>query len=392
MMNEVGSTNPLLVTGMHRSGTSMATRLLNLCGLHLGDPRRLLTARPDNPQGFWENLDFVTMDDRILARVGAAWDLPPGKPVDRAALSTLLDDFRNPAEACAAATAAGAENRAWGWKDPRGSLLLPFWTAVVPGLQVVVCLRDPREVAASLAKRNGLSTQLGLHLWERYNERLENDLQAEPGTEYIVTHYEALLAHPREELRRLIDWLGWQVADETIDEACASIKPELRHHRPRGVSLAEGGASADQVELYARWCERAGPHYAASTGNSNDELEAMNRRGETCFAAGEFSAAADIFRELLDREAANVRGRNNLACSLWQSGCRDEAVSELAQALQNEPDDADATWNLGQFLRDMGRRADADRLFRSYLDRHPEASDFHRELGVPISTGSGSNV
>lgn len=32
----------------------------------------------DNPDGFWEHLRFVRLNDEILSTVGAAWDLPPG--------------------------------------------------------------------------------------------------------------------------------------------------------------------------------------------------------------------------------------------------------------------------------------------------------------------------
>ena len=171
---------------------------------------------------------------------------------------------RNTARTCAAsaatdsATGASEATRVWGWKDPRGSLLLPFWSRVVPHLKVVICLRDPHEVAASLSKRNGFSTQTGLLLWRQYNERLEQDLQAAPGMESIVTHYETLLAHPERELGRLIDWLDWPVAPETITEACATIKPELRHHRQGAGSATETKCPEGLFPLYDRLCERAG--------------------------------------------------------------------------------------------------------------------------------------
>ena len=244
-MSESKPAKPVLITGMHRSGTSMTTRLLNLCGLHLGSPQRLLGPQPDNPQGFWENLDFVTLDDRILARMNGAWDLPPAGNPNPAADPALLTEFLAPAKACAAAVTESANSvpgddsrppRGWGWKDPRCSLLLPFWTRALPGLRVVTCLRDPLEVAASLTRRNGFSTQLGVHLWQVYNERMNQALQADPGIDTTVSDYEALLTHPHRELSRLIDWLGWQVSDETIAEACATIKPELRHHRQGSAS------------------------------------------------------------------------------------------------------------------------------------------------------------
>ena len=49
----------LLVLGMHRSGTSALTRVLNLLGVELGD--RLMPAGDDNPLGFWEHADVVAV-------------------------------------------------------------------------------------------------------------------------------------------------------------------------------------------------------------------------------------------------------------------------------------------------------------------------------------------
>jgi len=66
------------------------------------------------------------------------------------------------------AGARGAEARAlvadllpstpWAWKDPRLCLTLPFWLEVLDARPaMVVCLRNPLEIAASLAERNGFA-------------------------------------------------------------------------------------------------------------------------------------------------------------------------------------------------------------------------------------------
>ena len=82
------------------------------------------------------------------------------------------------------------------------------------------------------------------------------------GIESVVTHYEALLACPEQELRRLTDWLGWPVTDEAIAEACASVKPELRHHR-QGLERLQGvGGPEGPASLYDKRCQRAGPNYS----------------------------------------------------------------------------------------------------------------------------------
>src|SRR2546428_13452965 len=68
---------PICIAGMHRAGTSMVARLLEGCGLDLGGPARFAPPAPDNRDGYWEDLRFVAMNDRILDRLGGAWGAPP---------------------------------------------------------------------------------------------------------------------------------------------------------------------------------------------------------------------------------------------------------------------------------------------------------------------------
>src|SRR5690242_7355330 len=76
MMNAISM--PVCILGMHRSGTSMITRLLNLCGLYLGREEVLNPPHlQDNPDGYWEHALFVSLNDEILASFGGSWDAAP---------------------------------------------------------------------------------------------------------------------------------------------------------------------------------------------------------------------------------------------------------------------------------------------------------------------------
>ena len=70
----------ICVLGMHRSGTSVATRVLNLLGVFLGAGDNLLSAGPDNPKGFWEYQPIVDLNVEILERLGGKWHEPPAFP------------------------------------------------------------------------------------------------------------------------------------------------------------------------------------------------------------------------------------------------------------------------------------------------------------------------
>jgi hypothetical protein len=64
-------TQGLLVLGMHRSGTSAVTRVLNLLGCALAD--NLVGPSDGNETGHWESLAALELNDAILASAGSHW-------------------------------------------------------------------------------------------------------------------------------------------------------------------------------------------------------------------------------------------------------------------------------------------------------------------------------
>src|SRR5688572_6531387 len=127
---------PVCIAGMHRSGTSMVTRLLHLCGLYLGEKCDLLQPTPENMDGFWENRRFLEVNELIIEQLGASWDYPP--PIaDRQA---EVGRFALPRALAQPIVREFVDREPSGWKDPRNSLTISFWRDVFPELKVVVCL------------------------------------------------------------------------------------------------------------------------------------------------------------------------------------------------------------------------------------------------------------
>ena len=173
----------------------MLTRLLHSCGLYLGPESELMPAQADNPDGFWENLRFVALNDEVLNELGSAWDLPP-KADEIFKHRRWLDPLRLRAQLLI----EGFDSASlWGWKDPRNSLTLPFWQGPLPGLKTLIIVRNPLEVAYSMRQRNGTSYPFGLRLWEIYNRRLIETTKAK---ERLVTQYDAFFTDAESELRR----------------------------------------------------------------------------------------------------------------------------------------------------------------------------------------------
>ena len=62
------SPTPIAIVGMHRSGTSMVAKQLSQAGLFLGPDSALMPPASENPEGFFEHLAFVDLNDEELLR------------------------------------------------------------------------------------------------------------------------------------------------------------------------------------------------------------------------------------------------------------------------------------------------------------------------------------
>src|SRR5680860_1210255 len=61
----------ILVLGMHRSGTSAATRMINILGADL--PKNLMPPGAGNEKGHWEQQRLVDLNEEILAELDSRW-------------------------------------------------------------------------------------------------------------------------------------------------------------------------------------------------------------------------------------------------------------------------------------------------------------------------------
>jgi FkbM family methyltransferase len=244
---------PICVAGMHRAGTSMVARMLEGSGVDLGGPEHFAPPAPDNRDGYWEDLRFVALNDRILEKFQGAWDHPPVLPPGWEASAALE------AERQEAAAIPRWRAEPWGWKDPRTSLTLRFWRSLFPDLRVVVCLRDPFEVADSLRARGYTSERFGLALWEAYYRAIEETVDPSWA---LVTHYESFLADPAAELQRVLSFLGLQPTATVRQAVLAGAQPGARHQRRSSADTETTAWSVTGQALYAALRERSGPVYA----------------------------------------------------------------------------------------------------------------------------------
>jgi len=218
----------------------MVTRLLHRCGLELGPESDLMPPQADNPEGFWEHLGFVALNEELLNELGGAWDLPP--KADENFTHARLDPLRMKARMLI----EGFDSvRVWGWKDPRNSLTLPFWQDLLPGLKTLIVVRNPLEVAYSMRERNGTSYSLGLRLWEIYNRRL---IETANQQQRLVTHYDLFFGDAQTELRRIAEFIGLPHAE--AHNAAALVKKRRRHTHFTVEHLIDARVAPAVIELY----------------------------------------------------------------------------------------------------------------------------------------------
>ena len=310
-MNTTGSLGPdrelgkraVLVVGMHRSGTSAVTRVLNYLGCAL--PNHVSGMANDNERGFWESPAVRDLNERILESAGTAWDdwvafdpswyeSPRANELRGNARAVLEDEF--------------GDGPPFVLKDPRVCRLLPFWIDAVRcfGVEplIVSPIRNPLDVAASLEARDGIDPSIGLLMW------LRSVLDAEVASRGLERHflrYERLLGAPREVVTQLKESLGINGLTQPA-EACTLIdgflSPELRHHRAEDSSvLANPDVSRwlrSSFDIVHRW----------TVGDvRTEDWSALDRiREDFDVAAPAFSRAVEVglekTRELGDRTRA----------------------------------------------------------------------------------------
>jgi hypothetical protein len=240
---------PVIVLGMHRSGTSLLTRVVNLCGVRVDPESEMMRASWENPRGYWEPEYLADLNDAIFDLVGSAWYAP--RAFALAALE-LPPSFR--ARLQARVDERTAELTSFLWKDPRLSLTWPLWRPLLSDPIVLLCMRNPAAVSASLAARNGFPREHSYALWELH---VELGLSYVSADRHTIVHYEQLMAEPRRTIERLLEWLNAMgvvfEAPPSIDEACDECVPayDRQHRNPDELEL-DPLAEPQQKALYAR--------------------------------------------------------------------------------------------------------------------------------------------
>ena len=106
----------LIITSMHRSGSSLTASILQSAGLHIG--RKLMEGTEYNTKGYFENLDFYEFHQQVLQSQGI--------DADSWTLQEKIDIEENFQEKAKEIIAKNSISGNWGLKEPRTTLFLDF--------------------------------------------------------------------------------------------------------------------------------------------------------------------------------------------------------------------------------------------------------------------------
>jgi hypothetical protein len=219
---------------MHRSGTSLIGEALHRWGA-FGRANECLQADTWNARGYWELSPLVSFNERLLQETGATWSFPPSQR-DDSRLALLAEDpaYKEEAHRLIASMKTGSA-KTWFWKDPRLSLLLPFWQKIWGEVRYIICVRDPLEICRSLKKRDDLSFPVSILLWQRYMLSILEWTRRAPT---IAIGYSRMLRNPAAECARLSSFLensaGRLDCDGATVEMAKAVDRELRHFKSEG--------------------------------------------------------------------------------------------------------------------------------------------------------------
>ena len=158
---------PIIVVGMHRSGTSLTASILQAGGVNMGE--HLVDKGTGNEKGHFEDLEIVDFHQKVL--------LSQGIEINGLTLISQIPVSENLRHRAMDLIKTKSKNPVWGWKDPRTTLFLDFWNSLLPDACFVIIYRAPWEVIESLYRRGTdeviwENPEIAAELWKHYNRNI----------------------------------------------------------------------------------------------------------------------------------------------------------------------------------------------------------------------------
>jgi len=247
------SQQPIIILGMHRSGTTMITKLLENLGLFVGSEKEinhealffweinnwifdLHTAKPELPH----NLQYTNPKTKVIIEEALQYFVQSSRK--KKYLGNLSNQYNSIADV----------DFPFGWKDPKNTFTLNFWKSIFPNPKIIHVYRNPIDCISSYIerdlamknqfewnwkkklKRDFLLTykfnynfrlydlEQGYQLWKEYVTQAL--LLQESNEAYYPLQYEQFLSNPEEELKKLSVFCGLATNEEKILQTTQTVQ------------------------------------------------------------------------------------------------------------------------------------------------------------------------
>lgn len=267
-------TDPIVVLGCFRSGTSSVSLALSTLGAYFGEPGDFNPPDEWNQEGYWEHLPVMAVNRAILNTLNVPQfdiDFFPSNWMDFPPTQRLFEDYR----AVLAKHFSGKP--VWGWKDPETALIVPLVKEALrlEGVRgrYVICVRNPVEVAESEFRRISFDRMLSIGSWMQH---VLQALSFTKGEKRAVVMFNDWVEDPKAVLEQIVEMVGdWHPSEQQWREAAGTRRKELVHVRRPDTAL-EG--LPDLISRTYQLCrEAACDQRALREGVFDERIDAIDR-------------------------------------------------------------------------------------------------------------------
>ena len=186
----------IVVLGAHESGAEEVACLINAMAVGAENDGVTHDGGANTALNAWGQLAVQRLNDHALTALGGSWvncgdldlnAMPEGEWSD---LQRTANHIINSLD----------ERRTWAVHDPLMSLLLRLWQPLLTRPLYVLAHRSGAATARLTRERHGLSTEIGLALWERYNIAALSNTANFPRT---LVNCDRLMSDPHATAQRL---------------------------------------------------------------------------------------------------------------------------------------------------------------------------------------------
>ncbi len=246
---------PIIIVGMHRSGTTMITKILENLGLFVGTEKEI------NHEAlfFWEINNWIF--DLHTATPEKPYNLRYKNPACEKVIIESLEYFvqSNKRKQYLGNLSTTYPNIKeidipYGWKDPKNTFTIDFWKHIFPNPKIIHIYRNPIDSVSSYIERDLLlknkfewnwkkklkrnllisnhfhenfrltSIEEGYNLWEEYVTKALSLKQEFPN--YLEIKYEDFLENPLLHIQQLVAFCGLERNDDKIKNEIKSVNSD----------------------------------------------------------------------------------------------------------------------------------------------------------------------